>query len=73
MLCGILIWIFMPNVQILPHDPVLIAGTACLLTGEESCEEENKGREEDPKFRLETIYKRFDIYTVRTQIQRLVP
>ncbi|KAF2625813.1 hypothetical protein BU25DRAFT_111749 [Macroventuria anomochaeta] len=33
MLCGILSWILMPNVRILPHDPCSIAGMVCLLAG----------------------------------------
>jgi hypothetical protein len=72
MLCGVASWVLMPNVRLLPHDPCSIAGTACLLAGEEFWGDGKKEWEEDQLFRLETRGGRFGIYTVGAESRRLV-
>jgi hypothetical protein len=72
MLCGAISWALMPNVRLLPHDPCSIAGTACLLAGEEFWGDGKKDWEEDQLFRLETRGGRFGIYAVGAESRRLV-
>jgi hypothetical protein len=72
MLCGVASWVLMPNVRLLPHDPCSIAGTACLLAGEEFWCDGKKDWEEDQLFRLETRGGRFGIYAVGAESRRLV-
>ena len=72
MLCGILSWILMPSVRILPHDPCSIAGSACLLAGNEFWGHGKKEWDEDQRFELDTRDGKFGIYAVGTESQRLV-
>ncbi|KAF2994704.1 hypothetical protein E8E13_002864 [Curvularia kusanoi] len=71
MLCGILGWVLMPNVKILPHDPCSIAGTAFLLAGEEFWGIKQDWDNEQ-MFRLERRNGRFGIYAVGAGSRQLV-
>jgi hypothetical protein len=72
MICGIVGWMVLPKARILPHDPCSVAGTACLLAGDEFWGPGKKNWEDDQVFRLETRDGRFGVYAVGAESQRLV-
>jgi hypothetical protein len=76
MVCGILSWVLMRKVRILPHNPCSIAGTACLLAGREfwgeDAREIKKIWAEDQVFRLEPRGERLGIYAGNAESGRLV-
>jgi hypothetical protein len=72
MLCGVLGWVFVPNVRILPHNSCLIAGTACLLAGREIWGDGKKEWAEDHLFRMELRDGHMGIYTVGSESDQLV-